>query len=120
QGFNWNANAITNYRIRPNLSAQVRTEYRAPMIQAQGKSVEAFIVDAGLKLDVLNKKGTVNLNVRDLFNQRRWGGYTQTSQFYREHESRWMRRMFMVSFTYRIGRMQQDKKGNNQGPDFEE
>lgn len=121
QGFNWNANAITNYRIRPNLSAQVRTEYRAPMIQAQGKSVEAFIVDAGLKLDVLNKKGMVNLNVRDLFNQRRWGGYTETTQFYREHESRWMRRMVMVSFTYRIGRMQQqDKKGQGPGGEFEE
>lgn len=118
KGFNWNANAITNYRIRPNLSAQVRTEYRAPMVQAQGKSVEAFIVDAGLKLDVLNKKGTVNLNVRDLFNQRRWGGYTQTAQFYREHENRWMRRMVMVSFTYRIGSLQNDmkKKANNENP----
>lgn len=118
KGFNWNANAITNYRIRPNLSAQIRTEYRAPMVQAQGKSLEAFIVDAGLKLDVLNKKGTVNLNVRDLFNQRRWGGYTETTQFYREFENRWMRRMVMVSFTYRFGRMQNDmkKKGNNEGP----
>jgi len=115
KGFNWNVNAITNYRIRPNLSAQLRTEYRAPMVQAQGKSVEAFIVDAGLKLDVLKKKGTVNLNVRDLFNQRRWGGYTETAQFYREQENRWMRRMAMVSFTYRIGGMQNDakKKGNN-------
>lgn len=117
KGFNWNANAITNYRIRPNLSAQIRTEYRAPMVQAQGKSLEAFIVDAGLKLDVLKKKGTVNLNVRDLFNQRRWGGYTQTAQFYREYENRWMRRMIMVSFTYRIGRMQNNdmkKKSNTE------
>lgn len=113
KGFNWNANAITNYRIRPDFSAQIRMEYRAPMVQAQGKSLEAFIVDAGLKLDVLNKKGTVNVNVRDLFNQRRWGGYTRTSQFYREHENRWMRRMVMVSFTYRIGRMQSDSKKKN-------
>jgi outer membrane receptor protein involved in Fe transport len=112
-GFNWNANAITNYRIRPNLSAQVRMEYRAPMVLAQGRSVEAFIVDAGLKLDVLKKKGTVNLNVRDLFNQRRWGGYTQTAQFYREHENRWMRRMVMVSFTYRIGGILNDNKKKN-------
>lgn len=119
KGFNWNANAITNYKITPNLSAQVRMEYRAPRVQAQGKSVEAFIVDAGLKLDVLKKKGTVNLNVRDLFNQRRWGGYTETAQFYREHEIRWMRRMFMVSFTYRIGGFQNDKKGNQNGGDMD-
>ena len=133
-GFNWNTNVTTNYKIVPSVQAQVRFEYRAPMVQAQGRSFESYIVDAGLKIDVLDKKGTINLNGRDLFNQRRWAGYTQTAQFYRENENRWSKRMFMASFTYRFGskpdfnnnKKKDNKQKENQegggefegGPDF--
>lgn len=116
-GFNWNTNVTTNYKIIPNLAAQVRFEYRAPMVQAQGKSTEAYIVDTGLKWDVLDRKGTVSMNVRDLFNQRKWGGYTLTSDFYREQEHRWSRRMFMLSLSYRIGgsnNMRDSKRGRDE------
>lgn len=102
-GFSWNANATVNVRITNNLSGQTRFDYRAPRIMAQGKGVENYVVDAGLRLDVLQKRGSVMFNVRDLFNQRRWGGYTQTQNVYREYESRWMRRMFTLSFSYRFG-----------------
>lgn len=119
-GFNWNVNATTNYRIIPNLSAQLRTEYQAPRILAQGKSVSQYILDAGIKLDVLKKKGSVMFNARDLLNQRRWGGYTETAQFYRTHENRWMRRMFMVSFSYRFGKAPETKDNKkNQRQEFD-
>ncbi len=122
EGFNWNANVTANYRIIPGLSSQVRTEYRAPRIMAQGKGIEQFVIDAGVRLDVLDKKGSIMFNVRDLLNQRRWGGYTQTDQFYRYYESRWMRRMFMVSFSYRFGRQdfqERDKRRNQEMDDFD-
>ncbi|MGK6349775.1 TonB-dependent receptor domain-containing protein [Parapedobacter sp. DT-150] len=103
-GFNWNANLTANYRIKPWLSAQARAEYQAPEVMAQGRGIEQFVIDAGVRWDVLSKKGSIMFNVRDLLNQRRWGGYTQTNEFYRYFENRFMRRMFMVSFNYRFGR----------------
>src|SRR5690606_24933067 len=73
-GFSWDANVMTNYRFTPIFSMQARFDYRAPRIMAQGKSIENYVIDAGLKLDVLNRKGSIMLNARDLLNQRRFGG----------------------------------------------
>lgn len=103
KGFNWDVNATANYRIIPNLSAQVRAEYRAPRVMAQGKGIATTVIDAGLRLDVLNRKGSIMFNARDLLDQRRFGGFTDTGQVYRYFESRWMRRTFTLSFSYRFG-----------------
>jgi len=103
KGFSWNANATTNYRFIPRLSLQARFEYQAPRIMAQGKGIENYVIDAGLKLDVLNRKGSILFNARDLLNQRRFGGYTHSNGVYRYFEHRWMRRTFMLSFNYRFG-----------------
>lgn len=120
-GFNWDANITANYRIMPWLSSQLRAEYRAPRVMAQGRGIEQFVVDAGVRWDVLDRKGSIMFNVRDLFNQRRWGGVTQTDQFHRYFENRWMRRMFMVSFSYRFGRQdfqERNKRQNGEMEDF--
>lgn len=115
EGFSWNANATLNVKFTPNFSGQTRFDYRAPRVMAQGKSVENYVVDAGLRLDVMQKRGSIMFNVRDLFNQRRWGGYTQTQHVYREYESRWMRRMFTLSFSYRFGMQDFDRKNDRNG-----
>ncbi len=117
EGFSWNANATMNVRFTPNLSAQTRLDYRAPRVQAQGKSVENFVVDAGMRFDVLQKRGSIMFNVRDLFNQRRFGGYTQTEHVYREYESRWMKRTFTLTFSYRFGQQDFNKNNRNDSMD---
>ncbi|WP_257669545.1 outer membrane beta-barrel family protein [Parapedobacter tibetensis] len=120
EGFSWNANATTNYRFTSTLSAQARFDYQAPRIMAQGKGIETFVVDAGVKLDVLNKKGSIMFNVRDLLNQRRWGGYTVSNNVYRYFESRWMRRMFMLSFNYRFGQQDFQDKDKRRKQDMDD
>jgi outer membrane receptor protein involved in Fe transport len=102
-GINWDANLSTNINLIKNLTAQVRGNYNAPRVQAQGKSIAMFVVDAALRLSMFENKGSLLLNVRDVFNQRRWGGYTQTSQFTRNFESRGALRTGMISFSYRFG-----------------
>ncbi|WP_245747671.1 outer membrane beta-barrel family protein [Parapedobacter koreensis] len=121
EGFNWNANVTANYRIMSSLSAQARAEYQAPRVMAQGKGIEQFVVNAGVRWDVLDRKASILFNVRDLFNQRRWGGYTQTQQFYRYFENRGMRRMFMVTLNYRFGRQdfeREERRNNGMEDDF--
>lgn len=125
-GFNWDANISSNVKILKNLSGQVRAQYYAPRTRAQGTSIASFVMDAGLKMDVMNKKGSIMLNVRDLFNQRRWGGTTSTQYFTQEFERRWMRRTVTLSLSYRFGkndfntkqtdRNQEDSFGGNEPP----
>lgn len=111
-GYNWDANISSNVKINSLLSAQVKGNYNAPRLQAQGRTDASFVMDAGLKLDVLDKKGSVLFNVRDLFNQRMWSGYTETPQFTQHFENRWMRRSFMLSFNYRFGIQDFNNKNN--------
>lgn len=102
-GYNWDANISTNLKITKGLTAQAKGNYNAPRLQAQGRTNASFVMDAGLKMDVLGNKGSLMFNVRDLFNQRMWSGYTETEQFSQQFEQRWMRRSFMLSFNYRFG-----------------
>ena len=117
-GFSWNGNVMTNYRFTPIFSLQARFDYRAPRVMAQGKTIENYVIDAALKLDVLNSKGSLMLNARDLLNQRRFGGFTTSNGVYRYFEHRWMRRTFTLSFSYRFGNQslkREDRNRRNEG-----
>src|SRR3546814_4322744 len=83
EGFSWDGNVLTNYRFTPIFSLQARFDYRAPRIMAQGKMIENYVIDAGLKLDVLNRKGSIMFNASDLLNQRRFGGFTTSNGVHR-------------------------------------
>ena len=128
-GYNWDANLNTEVKLSRALSGQVRAQYEAPRIRAQGESTANFVVDAGAKLDVMNRRGSIMLNVRDVFNQRKWGGTTVTERFSQEFERRWMKRMFTLSFSYNFGqqditkrndrkRNANEENGGDEGPDF--
>ena len=103
EGINWDANLTSDVRISDQLTGQLRAEYRAPRVQPQGRSLANFVMDAGLKMDVLNNKGSLMFNVRDIFNQRRWAGYTETELFRQDYENRWRKRTFFLSLSYRFG-----------------
>jgi len=103
EGINWDANLSTNIRFSKTLSAQIRADYRAPRVLAQGRSIGNFATDAALRWSILNNKGSLLFNVRDVFNQRRFGGYTQTEQFIRNFRDRRSLRMAMLTFSYRFG-----------------
>lgn len=119
-GLNWNANLSTNLRITPAFSAQIRANYSAPQVLAQGRSIANFVTDAALRWSILNNKGSFLLNVRDVFNQRRFGGYTQTDQFIRNFRDRRSLRMAMLTFSYRFGNQGQEKKDKETWDDREE
>src|SRR5690606_15666678 len=87
EGFSWNANLTTNVKFTKNLSGQVKFEYQAPRILFQGKGLDSYVIDGGVRWDILSKRASVNFNVRDLLEQRRWGGYTRTATIYREYEN---------------------------------
>ncbi|MNL30957.1 Vitamin B12 transporter BtuB [compost metagenome] len=103
KGFSYNSNLTMNYRMTPTFSAQVRGEYNSSRVMAQGKMNAMKGIDVALKKDVLNKKASVMLNVRDVFNSRKMEGYTETPRLISNFERRWMKRMVTLSLSYRFG-----------------
>ncbi|MFC6103805.1 TonB-dependent receptor [Olivibacter domesticus] len=109
-GFNWDANLTANGRIAKGLTAQLRGNYMAPRVMAQGTSTSMFFADAGLKLSVLEDKGSIMFNVQNIFNKARFGGTRSTAQFNSEFQRNFMKGpRAMLTLSYRFGKRPPDQ-----------
>jgi outer membrane receptor protein involved in Fe transport len=98
--------------------AQLNVWYRAPQNNAQGRQFGMASVDLGISKDVMQKNGTVAMNVQDLFNTRKYRGETITDTFSSVSEFQWRRGPTMtLSFTYRLNQAKerQRRRGNGDG-----
>jgi outer membrane receptor protein involved in Fe transport len=108
-GFTWNVKASNNFRINPNLSAQLSATYDAPRVMPQGSISSRYGVDFGIKQDFLKKKASLNLRVRDIFNTRGFAYEAYGSNYELVTERNPVTRMFQLSLSYRFGKMTMDK-----------
>lgn len=120
-GFAWNGNITSNVTLPYNLSGQVRFDYQAPQVIAQGKTKTNYGFDAGIRYDFLAKKvASLSLNARDIFNTRRFGSVTSDATFYNVTQRRYSSRQINLTFSYRFGRTldqmnkKKDKKDDQQ------
>lgn len=103
-GFSYNANLTNNFILPYQISLQIRGEYSSREVTAQGVEKAYYGVDAGAKMDFYNKKASISLNVRDVFDTRKWKmqttGNTSITDF------AWYMRGQMVNLTlsYRFGK----------------
>ena len=65
----------------------------------------------------MNKKGTLTLNVSDLFNTRKMRSVTEGDNFRNESTFQWRRRQINLTFNYRIN---QGKQAARKKPGAEE
>ncbi|MFC4142500.1 TonB-dependent receptor domain-containing protein [Pedobacter mendelii] len=103
-GFSWNANLTENLTVVKNLSVQVRGDYRAAEVMAQGKRNAMYGIDGGAKYDFPNKKASLSFNVRDVFNTRRWSMTTEDASTIVDFERRMQGTMGNLTFSYRFGK----------------
>jgi outer membrane receptor protein involved in Fe transport len=103
-GFSWNANLTANLSLVKNLSFQFRGDYRAAEVMAQGKRNAMYGIDGGAKYDFPDKKASLSLNIRDIFNTRKWSMTTEGSNSYIDFERRMQGTMGNLTFSYRFGK----------------
>lgn len=117
-GFSYNANLTNNFILPDGITLQVRGDYRAREVMAQGIRKAMFGLDGGAKYDI-NTKASLSLNVRDIFASRKWQmittGNTSTVDFSRL----WGGTQANLTFSYRFGKtdfnFKKTKKTENQG-----
>jgi outer membrane receptor protein involved in Fe transport len=103
-GFTWNANVTANLSVIKNFSIQMRGDYRAPEVMAQGKRNVMYGFDGGAKYDFPNKKASLSLNVRDIFGTRKWSMTTTQQTTVVDFERRMQGTMANLTFSYRFGK----------------
>jgi len=117
-GFSWNANVTANLTVVKDLSLQLRGDYRAPEVMAQGKRNAMYGIDGGAKYDFPNKKASLSFNVRDVFNTRRWSMTTEDKATIVDFERQMQGTMGNITFSYRFGKtsfnMNKTKKKDDQ------
>jgi outer membrane receptor protein involved in Fe transport len=103
-GFSWNANLTNNFVLPYNITLQVKGDYRAPEVMAQGKRNAMYAVDAGAKYDFKNKKSSLSLNIRDVFNTRNWSMTTNTNSTTIDFKRRMQGTVANLTYSYRFGK----------------
>ena len=113
-GVNWNANITNNFVLPYNITIQIKGEYNSPQVMAQGKFKEMYAVDGGAKYDFPNKKSSLSLSVRDIFNTRKWGAVISDSFTTTDFQRYQRGPMGNITYSYRFGKTSFTKKNKKQ------
>jgi outer membrane receptor protein involved in Fe transport len=129
------SNSNTSWRARFNarvtlpykIEWQTRLSYRGPSESAQNVSDGIFSANLAFSKDVLKEKGTLVLNVNDVFNSRKRKSVNYTPNRdeptnISDQTFQWRVRQISLNFTYRFNQKKERQKGgreNGGGEEFE-
>ncbi len=100
--YSWFARVTSKFILPKSFDFQLRGNYEAPQKTAQGSRKSLYFVDLAASKDILRNKGTLTLNVSDLFNTRKMRSITEGDNFRNESTFQWRRRQVNLTFNYRI------------------
>lgn len=108
--YSWFSRVTSKFILPKNFDFQVRGNYEAPQKTAQGSRKALYFIDLAASKDILRNKGTLTLNVSDLFNTRKMRSVTEGDNFRNESTFQWRRRQVNLTFNYRINQGKQVAK----------
>lgn len=117
--YSWFARVTSRITLWKQVDFQTRFNYRAPRQTAQGSNKARYNLDLGFSREILNKKGTLTLSVRDLFNTRRRRYITDTASFYAEGDFQWRSRQATLGLNYRLNQKKRRGRSSRGGGGFE-
>lgn len=118
----WFARVSSKITLPYKIDWQTNATYSAPENNAQGKRLSMTSVNLAFSKDVLKDKGTIALNVSDLFNSRKRRSETNLENITSYSEFQWRQRQINLSFTYRFNKQKNERENqrrdDNGGDDF--
>ena len=110
--FSWFSRVNSRITLPYKIEWQLSGMYFGPRNTAQGKSLGNYVVNTAFSKDILKDKGTLALNVSDLFNSRKMISETNLPSVSSYSEFQWRRRQINLSFTYRLNMKKTDRDKN--------
>jgi len=108
--FSWTASILANFMLSKTFSGQVTARYASPQIIAQGLKENKYSIDLGVRQTFMDRKLSVNLNVRDLLNSNKDRTNTTGNGFTQSSESFFHTRMINLSVSYSFGNSKPKKQ----------
>ncbi|GAB3231988.1 TonB-dependent receptor [Algoriphagus aestuariicola] len=100
--YSWLFRQTSRFTFGEGWDIQVRANYEAKQKTAQGYRKGIFFMDLSASKRILEDRGTLVLNVTDIFNTRINRFISEGYNFYTEGESQMQRRQSNLTFAYRI------------------
>lgn len=102
KSFSLQSKTISRFTFWKKLNSQLTFSYSAPRTTTQGVNRATLALDFATSIDVLKNKGTITLNIKDIFNSRRRRSFSEDETFFSEDDFLWQSRAFVLSFHYRL------------------
>ncbi|MCM4152217.1 TonB-dependent receptor [Arenibacter sp. N53] len=124
--FSWFTRFSAKIPLPGKIDFQTNFFYMGPSKDAQNTSKGMLSSDLGLSKDILKDKGSLTLNVGDIFNTRKRRSDTRTENVATYSEFQWRQRQITLTFQYRFNqpqnkndRSRQGRSGGGEDMDFE-
>ncbi|MDI9869816.1 TonB-dependent receptor domain-containing protein [Flectobacillus roseus] len=98
----WFARHTSKFSLPNRIDIQVRANYEAPQKTVQGRRLSMYYIDFSVSKEVFQGKGTLNLNIMDIFNTRVSRFVTEGVNFITDGSSQFRRRQINLTLNYRI------------------
>lgn len=99
-GIAWNAKLTTDFKLPADIGLQLTGNYTAPEVEAQGRDLARYYLDASLQRSFWEDKAKVSLSFRDLFNTREFRGENRGQDFFQTFTRKRQTQIFLISASY--------------------
>lgn len=82
ESFNWRTRMSNTIKLGRFMQVQLDGRYNSPSVSAQGKREGFFMVNAAVKRELLNRRLSITLQVRDLFSTAKYEYTAEGPDFY--------------------------------------
>ena len=106
----WFTRLSSKINLPYKIDWQTNFTYNGEQKTAQGRSLGIASANIGFSKDVLKEKGTLALNVNDIFNSRKRINDLVLPNVNSYSEMQWHQRQITLSFTYRFNKLKTDKE----------
>nr|WKN39220.1 TonB-dependent receptor [Tunicatimonas sp. TK19036] len=116
--YTWFGRLNSRFTLWGNTDMQLRGSYEAPQQTPQGRRLATTYLDLALTRDILKSKGTLTLNVIDIFRSNRNRSITEGDIFYTRNNSLRSPRQINLTLNYRLNQSKGQAKSNAAQEEF--
>jgi outer membrane receptor protein involved in Fe transport len=102
--YTWFGRVNSRFTLWGNTDLQLRGNYEAPQITPQGRQLAIAFLDIAISRDVFNNKGTLTLNIIDVFRSNRDRSITEGAIFYTRRNFLRSPRTVNLTLNYRLNK----------------
>jgi outer membrane receptor protein involved in Fe transport len=114
----WFTRLTSKITLPYKIDWQTNVTYNGPENNAQGRSLAVVGANLGFSKDVFKDKGTIALNVQDVFNSRKRMYFTTIPNVLNSYtEMQRSMRLITLSFTYRFNKKKEERSKPQRGAD---